>query len=219
MSKLWEFTDVDLPASIDISELSVYPGGMEVVEYIRDKHYTGTACPACNAWKIEAKGRIVGGILFTAPISEAARKYIAGDGNEDQVLSLYRLYTDDRCAKNVESWFIARALDRMKGKQPQRRFIIAYADQTEGHDGTIYKASNAVYTGTTRTETFYRDQENNLRSPRQSGVNITAEQARDKGWSLEKRETKHRFVFPLPDEYESRQDVIDDLVCQTQPYE
>jgi hypothetical protein len=218
MTKLWQFSDETLPDTIPISDLSVHPATVEVTEYIRSNHYTGTCCPASTNYKLTTRGRLVGGIVFTAPASESARRYVAGEGCEDQVLSLHRLYTDDDCGKNVESWFIARALDRLKQKQPERRFIIAYADQSEGHNGTIYKASNAVYTGTTGKTVFYRDAQKNLRSPRQSGVNITIEDARERGWITEKRDAKHRYVLPLPDQYESRSDVIADLDCETHPY-
>lgn len=208
--------------TIGIPDLSIEPGGDEVTEYIRENHYTGTCNPISNKWKIvhetDDGSEIVGAIVFANPMSEQVREFIAGSGNERQVTELHRLYTDDDCGKNVESWFIANALSALKKKKPKYRFVVSYADETEGHEGTIYKATNAWFTGKAQERKFYRDQDGNLRSPREAGENVTLADADERGWTVEKRETKFRYVFPLPDPYESREDVRDDLACETMPY-
>lgn len=198
--------------------LRIEAGGDEVVEYIRENHYTGTCNPISNKWKLLHGDRIVGGIVFANPMSEQVRKFVAGDGNERSVTELHRLFTDDDCGKNIESWFIARALKLLKKKKPKYRFVVSYTDESEGHEGTIYRATNALYTGKAQERKFYRDDDGNLRSPRQAGENVTLSDARDNGWTVEKRKTKHRYVFPLPDNYESRSDVVEDLACDTMSY-
>lgn len=209
---------------ISYDDVYIEPGGPEAVEYIRENHYSGTCNPISNKWVLRHQGsdEIVGAIVFANPISEQVRRYVAGDGNERQVTELHRLYTDDRCGKNVESWFISRALKLLKEKKPKYRFVVSFADQRQGHVGTVYQATNAIYTGTT-TETggdhkFYKDEEGRLRSKRQAGENITMEDAEERGWEIVERGAKHRYVLLLPDRYESKADVLEDLQCHDRPY-
>jgi len=203
---------------LKIADLSIEAGTTEVTEYIKNNHYSGTCCPVSNKWKLLHGDEIVGGIVFANPMSEQVREFIAGVDDKKQVTELHRLYTDDRCGKNVESWFIANALDELKKKKPKYRFVVSYADSTEGHDGTVYKATNALFTGHAEERVFYRDNDGNLRSPRQGGENITVDMAEANGWEKETRKTKNRYVFPLPDQYESRSDVIEDMECEQYDY-
>lgn len=49
------------------------------------------------------------------------------------------------------------------------------------------------------------DENGQLRSPRQCGENITLEKAKERGWTVVKREEKHRYVTWLP--YRSRHSI------------
>lgn len=207
--------------SIEISDLHIQKGGDEVVEYIRNNHYSGTCNPISNKWELRTDSdELVGGIVFANPMSEQVRKFVSD--NKKEVTELHRLYTDDRCGKNVESWFVANALKKLKKKKPKYRFVISYADSGEGHTGTIYQATNAVYTGNTDVEGtshgYYVDQDGNRRAERQGGENITREMAEERGWERRQSTGKYRYIFPLPDQYESRDDVLEDLKPEVLPY-
>ena len=54
----------------------------------------------------------------------------------------------DDTPKNAESFFIGRALKWLR-KNSEWKFIVSYADPEQGHQGTIYKASNFKYEGVT----------------------------------------------------------------------
>lgn len=56
--------------------------------------------------------------------------------------------------KNFASWAISRALKWIK-KNKKWNVIIAFSDTTIGHFGTIYKASNFTYDGTTGKSYYY----------------------------------------------------------------
>ena len=43
--------------------------------------------------------------------------------------------------KNFASWFLSRTLKRLNKDKPKIKRVITFADQTYGHEGTIYKAS------------------------------------------------------------------------------
>lgn len=166
--------------------------------------------------------KLVGVCAFATPISENVRRSIWEDDIEEEmknhVTELHRLVTLDDCPKNTETWFISRALDGLKEYKPRYKAVISFADSTEGHDGTIYQASNAIYYGRTGEHTFYRDREGRLRPPRQNGVNITKEEAKERGWEIEKRAHKHRYLFLLPDGEHSKDDIRPMFDVDEQPY-
>lgn len=136
-----------------------------------------------------------GVVAFATPCSEAVRASVFGTEHKDKVTELHRLFTFDNLPTNTETWFIAMGLRGLAEVNPEIRGVVSYADTTEGHLGTVYQASNALYTGTSGKATFYRDQEGRLRHPRQSGVNISRAEASLRGWVPERREAKHRYVF------------------------
>lgn len=205
---------------IDIDDITFSKAGQqEVARYIRENHYSATCNPVGFMYKISHHESIVGGIVFSNPISQELERFIAGEGNEEQVMELNRLYTDERCSKNIESYFISKSLDRLKREKEVCRFVVAYADETEGHKGTVYQATNALYTGSSDERFSYvRDGEKLQATRSGKGNYISKSEAESRGWDVDYRDIKHRYVFPLPGRYESRQDVIDDLCCDALEY-
>lgn len=49
--------------------------------------------------------------------------------------------------KNLASWFLSRCLKDIKSKYRNIESVIAFSDPAQGHEGTIYKASNFLFTG------------------------------------------------------------------------
>lgn len=68
--------------------------------------------------------------------------------NESDLTELRRLVCIDDTPKNTESWFIGRALKWLKNNT-DIKIVLSYADETHGHSGVIYKASNFNYCGIT----------------------------------------------------------------------
>ena len=59
-----------------------------------------------------------------------------------------RLCCIDDTPKNTESYFIGKTLRWLK-KNTNYRVILSFADPHEGHEGTIYKATNFLHRGMT----------------------------------------------------------------------
>jgi hypothetical protein len=76
--------------------------------------------------------------------------------------------------------------------------VLSFSDLTEGHNGGIYKAANAYRIGHTRKTRFFIDGFGRLRHPRQSGENISKDDAKMMGWHSVIRESKCRFLWILP---------------------
>lgn len=197
--------------------------------FMEQHHYSGGLGNAAMSWGVRQgeTRRLVGVIAFQTPISENARDSIFGDDvcgcklidpkecNRDDcdvrgdhhhagehVTELHRLAVVPDAPQNLGSWLISKGLKQLKQYKPKYWAVISMADSTEGHNGTQYQAANADYYGTTGARVEYLDADGRLRSPRQCGENITPDDARDRGWVVEKREEKHRYVFWLP--YRSR---------------
>ena len=164
-------------------------------DFIRDHHYTKSCHNGPMCWGLFRHDEIIGVIAFANPSSEAVRSQMFGVDYKHTVTELHRLFISDTTPKNAESWFIVRALKELKKVKPELNAVISFADSTEGHVGTIYQATNALFCGTTGRARFWRDSEGRLRHPRQNGVNIDPYTAKQRGWKPEMREAKNRYVF------------------------
>jgi len=90
---------------------------------------------------------LIGVCIYTRPAGPtAAQKYYPQD--PDKCLELRRLCLVDDTPKNAESFFVSRTIKWLK-KHSEWKFIVSYADPEQGHTGTIYRAANFKYEGTT----------------------------------------------------------------------
>ena len=167
-------------------------------EYIIKNHYShGCHNGPSPCYGLFDNEQLIGCLMFATPCSEAVRASVFGAEYKDNVTELHRLHILDVTPKNTESWFISRCLKLLKSDKPQIKAVITFSDTTIGHDGTIYKATNAYRCGQTGNATFFLDENGRLRHPRQNGVNITSEMALERGWKPVKRGAKNRFIYLL----------------------
>lgn len=122
-----------------------------------------------------------------------------------QVLELDRFCIHPKYQKkNFASWLISRCVFLVFSRHPDVRELVSFADETFGHSGIIYKASNWVLVGKTRPSYHYMDV---------SGLTINKKRVYDIASKLKMTEaayvTKHglerfvekpktKFVFPRP---------------------
>ncbi len=89
---------------------------------------------------------IVGVIIYGVPFMTAA-KFLEPEIRHNETLELKRLFIDDLGIKNLESFVIGQSLKLLKRDEPQIKVVITFADDTQGHKGIIYQATNAIYLG------------------------------------------------------------------------
>lgn len=169
-------------------------------------------------WGLHDNDRLIGVLAFATPSSEAVRASVFGPEYKAHVTELHRLVILDETPKNTESWMITRALRGLKKEKPHIWGVLSFADGSEGHRGTIYQATNALYLGTTGKARFWRDPDGRLRHPRQNGHNVTPEEALEKGWSAEMRAAKHRYLFLLPDSKKHLRELRKCVASRILPY-
>jgi len=192
----------------------------EAIDFVSEYHYAGGMgnAPIPYGCRHYATGELVGVIAFHTPISENVRASVFGAEYVDRVTELHRMAIRPKAPPNTATWFISRALDALKEDRPQTWAVLSYADTTEGHDGTVYQAASADYTGMSGKETFYRDADGRLRAPRQNGDRVDTEEAKRRGWKPEMRDAKHRYVFYTPDPYQSKDDLRELSKLEPQEY-
>jgi hypothetical protein len=92
---------------------------------------------------LEYNGEIWGAAAFGPPRHNNYSK-----GGEYRIIDLRRLACRDEAPKFTESYFLGKMLRYLK-KHNIADAVLTYADETQGHKGTIYKAANFEYIGTT----------------------------------------------------------------------
>lgn len=145
---------------------------------------------------------MVGVCVYTRPAgAAAAAKYYPQD--PDKCLELRRLCLVDDTPKNAESFFVSRTLKWLR-KNTDWKFVVSYADPEQGHQGTIYKAANFKYEGTTSPgSTLMVDGKSfHIRTltmlDRPYGVEINERyKAGDPGVQIVKTKPKYIFTYQL----------------------
>lgn len=199
----------------DVKEIPASEGK----EFVRRYHYSrGSHNGPSGCYGLFRGKELIGVLLFATPNSENVRASVFGPEYVGHVAELHRLVVLDGTPTNTESWFIARALKLYKKKRPHVWAVVSFADSTEGHQGTIYQATNFHYYGKSSSARFYLDGDGRLRHPRQNGRNITMEEARERGWTAVRRQPKHRYCLFLPDDRRHKRTLL--LLCRLdfQPY-
>ena len=106
---------------------------------------SGNAGPFCT--KI-VTGLGADGVKIERPWGGApsnAHRLVDGVAREDCV-TLTRLWLSDDLPRNSESRMLGVVFRALK-QHTALKFIVTYADPSQGHVGTIYQATNFIYTG------------------------------------------------------------------------
>ena len=90
-------------------------------------------CYACFALLIG--GEYVAVAVYSSPVN----RYL----DDGKTLELRRLAISAGCPRNTATWMMARCERDIKGRFPHLELLVSYQD-TEAHQGTIYKAGNWV---------------------------------------------------------------------------
>lgn len=92
--------------------------------------------------------KLVGCIIYGLPASPNVCRGICGEEHFSDVIELTRLWIDDCVGKNGESFLIGNTI-----KMLDKKIIVSYSEPDFGHVGTVYQATNWIYTGLTAKRT------------------------------------------------------------------
>ena len=101
-------------------------------------------------------------LIAVATISSISRNEIAErlgkSASEVRELVRFCIHPDFH-KKNFGSWFLTRVVDSYSNKNQDISMLVSFADTTQGHFGTIYKASGWLEDGMTGSNYHYVDRE------------------------------------------------------------
>lgn len=122
---------------------------------IAEAHYIGTPGSTSVSLGLYVDDVLAGVLTYgTIPGNNAAA--VCGPDRKLAVMELTRLAVYDWAPRNSESWFIAQSFRWMERNRPDVSILISYADSSVGHVGTIYQATNWIYTGASTNDMVYR---------------------------------------------------------------
>lgn len=110
--------------------------------------------------------RLAGVGVFSVPMNQRVVPAYFEGFDPLQGIELGRFVLDSTLASNAESWALVRMHRLLRQALPDVRGVLAYSDPVErrdeagqvvkrGHVGTIYKATNARYRGTSSPRTLW----------------------------------------------------------------
>jgi len=163
------------------------------------------------AFGVFADRRLEGALTFSVGPANAHRLVEGADRRDCATLS--RLWLSDTLPANSESRVLGIVLRALR-RETALRFLISYADPSAGpgHVGTIYQASNWLYTGFSEAMPFYDVGDGRLRHSRSLSHaygSHSVEHLRRHGVEVKvlAQARKHRYLYFLDSAWRSRLNV------------
>lgn len=166
------------------------------LEMVVANHYLHRSAPAMFAFGLFDGLDMVGCIIYGKPASPSLCIGVCGPEESSRVIELTRLWIEDGTPKNTESYLIGNSLKMLP---PEYDIIVSYAEIGAGHVGTVYQATNWIYTGMSDRHVEWRlDGESGKHSrhlfDEHGGVDGAKEFYGDRLERVE-RGRKHRYVM------------------------
>ncbi len=139
-----------------------------VKKVLAEAHYIGK--PGSTSVRLGMWiGEDLAGVITYGTIPRPNARAICGPEYALAVLELTRLALYDWAPRNSESWFIAQSFAWLRVHRPDIAVLISYADGRQRHVGTIYQATNWIYTGSSTGDVVYRCADGHVLHPRTVG--------------------------------------------------
>ena len=124
----------------------------EVQPLIEKWHYTHSINGVNSAYcfGLYDGDKLIGGAILGQPAIPNTLKCYSENGKY-KLLEIRRFVCVDNTPKNTESYFLGH-IQRWLKKNTDVERILSYADSDQGHNGTIYKATNFKYIGQTQPQ-------------------------------------------------------------------
>lgn len=181
-------------------------------------HYSKSASAGVLRYGWEIDGQLAGVSIYDTGV-HAMRQGVFGPKHFTHVLHHHRLAMVEAAPRFSESEFIGACLRQIRKDRPETWALVTYADLCQEHVGTIYQATNAIYTGVrAKGNLKFRTDEGRL-VPTQSLQGTWPERRRkaaELGWSEVRCKGKLRYVYLLGTKAQRRR--RPDLLWPVLPY-
>ena len=137
-----------------LHRIQVSPIPSKVARIILEKHHYLHSWPGGTmlSFGVFLDHELHGTLTLGAGPTQAYR--LVDEARPDDCMTLTRLWLSDQLPRNSESRVIGVAIRNLK-KHTSLKFLISYADPSQGHMGTIYQATGWVYTGLSSAMPLY----------------------------------------------------------------
>lgn len=190
------YRPVGEPIPTHLYEVAEIPDDRTAKDFVIAHHYSGSYPAARFRFGVYRGGELVGVAVFSEPFPAAVASL---PGTERVELGRFVLLDDVEA--NGESWFLARAFERLRDRvdvvlsfsDPMMRKNTAGAVVFGGHVGTIYQACNGVYQGQARARTIRLLPDGTVMSARA----ISKIRAGERGWRYAAAALERQGAEPL----------------------
>ena len=169
--------------------------------FILGIHYAKRMPSISFAYGLFKQDDLVGVVTYGMPESSTLCRGVCGEKWKANVLELNRLVLRDNL-KNEASFLISGSLKLLRTPT----IVVSYADTAQNHSGFVYRATNFLFTGTTKPRTDMASA-NGKHSRHHAGDRT----------NRVPRSAKHRYVIFVGDKRQKRQ-MLQDLKYPIQEY-
>jgi len=132
---------------LDVSRCVVKPVNYKTASrFCNEYHYAGRTPSIVVSLGMYVDDIMAGVITYGIPPVPNVQR-ACGEEYRKNALELNRLFIFDWCGRNSESWLIGQSFRYLEENKPNYFILVSYSDTTQNHMGTIYQATNWLYTG------------------------------------------------------------------------
>jgi very-short-patch-repair endonuclease len=202
---LLEWLGMTPPTPIDFAFSDVYvePVDCKAARVFHGRyHYLPAVSKSGASYGAFLHGELIAVATFSLPVRLESARRLRLKLRELYELSRFCIHPA-RHKKNFATWFMTRAIRAFMAAHGTARAVISFADETAGHDGTIYKAANFICDGEVKPDYYYISPDGYIAHKktvwdraRQLGMG-EADYARSHGYAKIQGKRKKRFLFWL----------------------
>ena len=176
-----------------VSDVPLKEAKRLVVEHHYSKGGSNTACYTHGLFHKDS-GELYGVAWWLPPTRVACESVNKKDWKK--VLSLTRMVMIPGAPKNACSFLLSRSVKKIA---QDGRFVslVTYADESQGHTGRVYLASNWEYVGKTPPYPRWVDPITGRQVSPKSTVNRCRREMEALGYVMEGKYSKHKYVLHL----------------------
>lgn len=166
-------------------------------KFIEEHHYArGSSNTAVYAHGLFRKGgdTLFGVVIWLPPTRVACESVNKAEWK--RVLSLTRMAVAPGVPKNACSFLLARSV-RIIEKEKRFVSLVTYADESQDHEGRVYRAANWQYVGKMKGSPRWVDPATGRQVAKKSTVSRTDAQMRALGYEMTGVFAKHKYVKHL----------------------
>ena len=194
-SDLWRFGPHDRlrTSEWEVRSVPLKDARLLVVEYHYAKGGSNTACYVHGLYnKITG---VLHGIVWWLPPTRVACESVNRD-EWKKVLSLTRMVMIPGTPKNACSFLLSRSVRLIK-KEGRFVSLVTYADESQGHTGLVYKASNWTYVGLSAPSPRWIDPVSGRQVAKKSTKTRSVSEMKALGYINQGSFRKHKYVLHL----------------------